>query len=299
MCVLPSTFMIVECPGCRSRYDVTGRPPGTQARCRCGTVFTLPEPTRTAGQLSCPGCGANVSPTANSCDFCAAVLKVKACPRCFARIFDKAKHCNQCGAKVDRPAEAAEDGTARQRSCARCEPPPPLEARLVGDTLLDECPGCHGVFLDVCAVERVVRERRQASAEAIAGMVEGPERAAVSLRAPGGKLYIKCPDCDEVMNRVNFGRRSGIIVDVCRYHGTWFDAGELPRIVDFVMKGGLEEAERRHIEEMKEQARRARSEARAGGETGGGLPFGLSSEPATHVSLFGGVLGLIGSLLKD
>ena len=34
--------MIVECPGCHSRYDVTGRPPGTRARCRCGSVFLLP-----------------------------------------------------------------------------------------------------------------------------------------------------------------------------------------------------------------------------------------------------------------
>lgn len=290
--------MIVECPGCRSRYDVTGRPPGTRARCRCGTVFTLPEPSRTAGQLSCPGCGANVPPTANRCDFCAAVLKVKACPRCFARIFDKAKHCNDCGAKVDRPAEATEDGQARQRSCARCEPAPPLEARLVGDTLLDECPECHGVFLDTCAVERVVRERRQASAKALAGMVEGPSQTEIRQR-PSGKLYIKCPDCDQVMNRVNFGRRSGIIVDVCRYHGTWFDSGELPKVVDFVMKGGLEESERREIEQMKEQARRARSEARISGQVGAASPFGVSSEAATNVSVFGGVLGIVGSLLRD
>lgn len=289
--------MIVECPGCRNRYDVTGRPPGTRARCRCGTIFALPEPRREAGQLTCPGCGANVPPTANKCDFCAAVLKVKACPRCFARIFDKAKHCNDCGAKVDRPAEVNADGEARQRSCPRCESTHNLEARLVGDTLLDECPECHGVFLDSCAVERVVRERRQASASALAGMVSGAESRAIK-RPRSGKLYIKCPDCDQIMNRVNFGRRSGIIVDVCRFHGTWFDAGELPGIVDFVMKGGLEEAERRHIEEMREQARRAQSQAR----TSGSMPavgHGTMAYESSS-SLLGGVLGgIVGALLGD
>lgn len=294
--------MIVECPGCQSRYDVTGRPPGTRARCRCGTVFVLPEPTTTAGQLTCPGCGANVPPTAHGCDFCGAVLKVKACPRCFAQLFHLAKHCNQCGAKVDRPAEVAENGEARRRPCPRCEPAPTLEARLVGDVLLDECPGCHGVFLDTSAVERVVRERRGASATALAGMVEGPERAelSASTAARRGKLYIKCPDCDQVLNRVNFGRRSGIIVDVCRYHGTWFDAGELPRIVDFVMKGGLEESERREIEKMREEARRARADAarqQARAELSGG--WGGRTTGSHNVTVFSGLLGTIGGILRN
>jgi Zn-finger nucleic acid-binding protein len=291
--------MIVECPGCQGRYDVTGRPPGTRARCRCGTDFALPEPTRSAGQLSCPGCGANVSPTANKCDFCAAVLKVKACPRCFARIFDKARHCNECGAKVDRPAEANADGEARQRGCPRCEPPPGLEARLVGDTLLDECPDCHGVFLDACAVERVVRERRQASAGALAGMVSEAQTQAIKQQT-SGKLYIKCPDCDQIMNRVNFGRRSGIIVDVCRYHGTWFDAGELPKIVDFVMKGGLEESERKHIDEMREQARRAQSQARTSGSMPAVSGLGGARYEPSSAGLVGGMLGgIVGALLGD
>lgn len=266
-------------------------------------MFALPEPTRTAGQLLCPGCGANVAPTSHRCEFCAASLKVKACPRCFARIFHKAKHCNQCGAKVDRPAEVTTDGEARRRRCPRCQPSAELEARLVGDVLIDECPGCHGVFLDSCAVEHVVRERRQASATALLGVSAGPEcdTEAPAAAESGGRLYIKCPDCDQIMNRTNFGRRSGIIVDVCRHHGTWFDAGELPRVVDFVMKGGLEEGERREIERLREEARRARSEAQRGGgslELGAGGGWGARSSGSHNVTVFSGLLGAIGSLLN-
>jgi hypothetical protein len=39
---------------------------------------------------------------------------------------------------------------------------------------------------------------------------------------------------------MNFGVRSGIIVDVCREHGTWFDRGEYDAALGFVRDGGLE-----------------------------------------------------------
>ena len=285
--------MVVECPGCTCRYDVTGRPPGTKARCRCGSVFALPEQETSAGQLSCPGCGANVPPTDHTCSFCSAALKVKACPRCFAKIFHESKHCNKCGAKVARPAEATTDGEARIRSCPRCEGTP-LEARLVSEVLLDECPGCHGVFLDVCAVETVVRERRQASAKAIIGLATGtpPSSAAVQ-----GRLYISCPDCDQIMNRVNFGRRSGIIVDVCKPHGTWFDQDELPAIVDFVMGGGLEESERREAQALRDDARRRESSARASAQMAAMNP--TVRHGSAQGALFGSMLGAIGRLLIE
>lgn len=42
------------------------------------------------------------------------------------------------------------------------------------------------------------------------------------------------------MNRVNFGKVSGVIVDMCKAHGTWFDPGELTRVIAFAGGGGLE-----------------------------------------------------------
>jgi Zn-finger nucleic acid-binding protein len=41
------------------------------------------------------------------------------------------------------------------------------------------------------------------------------------------------------MARNNFGKKSRVIVDICRRHGVWFDAGELPRVLAFVRSGGL------------------------------------------------------------
>ncbi len=39
-----------------------------------------------------------------------------------------------------------------------------------------------------------------------------------------GRAYRPCPVCTRLMNRVNFGRRSGVLIDRCRAHGSWFDA---------------------------------------------------------------------------
>jgi Zn-finger nucleic acid-binding protein len=58
------------------------------------------------------------------------------------------------------------------------------------------------------------------------------------------------------MNRINFAHCSGVIVDVCKGHGTWFDRDELSKIVQFIRSGGLEMArqkEKMEIEFQREQ----------------------------------------------
>jgi Zn-finger nucleic acid-binding protein len=59
------------------------------------------------------------------------------------------------------------------------------------------------------------------------------------------------------MNRVNFGKRSGVIVEVCKPHGVWFDKGELTRAIEFVADGGLVETKRREEELAREKQREA------------------------------------------
>jgi hypothetical protein len=47
------------------------------------------------------------------------------------------------------------------------------------------------------------------------------------------------------MNRSNFARVSGVVLDVCRAHGAWFDRGELGAIRRFLRSGGLQRYDRR------------------------------------------------------
>lgn len=50
--------------------------------------------------------------------------------------------------------------------------------------------------------------------------------------------YLRCPQCGRTMNRQNFMKRSGVIVDVCMHHGTWFDDDEARRAGEFIGAGG-------------------------------------------------------------
>ena len=167
--------MILACPGCDSRYDVTGHAPGQRFRCRCGTILTLTAPSPQAGLLACPQCGAGVSPTAHACEFCASELLLKACPRCLSRVFHGHKHCPECGAELDRAADA----TMTELPCPRCATV--LRGRLVGDLLIDECRQGLVVFVDQVAIHRVITDREQARAGDRAH--DGPDRRSAARPA--------------------------------------------------------------------------------------------------------------------
>ncbi|ACY17190.1 zf-TFIIB domain-containing protein [Haliangium ochraceum] len=278
--------MIIECPGCKSRYDVTGRPPGTLARCRCGETFPLPEPETRAGALDCPKCGGSVAATNHACEFCGAALLVKACPRCFSRMFHGAKHCVRCGCDVVVPARATPDGDAEPRHCPRCETPE-LVGRLVDDVLLDECPDCYGIYLDSNALERIIADRRGARADTVLGAT--PRKTL--MPTPEGPAYVKCPDCDTRMNRRIFAPGSGVVIDVCRAHGTWFDANELPQVIEFCMQGGLEAVARREIEKANIAKREAR-QAQLLAATEQDRPGNAMADP-TRMSLSGQALNTL------
>ena len=64
-----------------------------------------------------------------------------------------------------------------------------------------------------------------------------------------------------MMNRTNYALGSGVVVDTCRDHGAWFDAGELSRIIAFIEGGGLERARRREVESLDARAAEARRQA--------------------------------------
>src|SRR5258708_7629999 len=92
------------------------------------------------------------------------------------------------------------------------------------------------------------REERGAIA-AMAG-VATLERAA----STGGPVhYLPCPTCKTFMNRQNFGHVSGVIVDVCKGHGVWFDRGELQAVMTFIDTGGLERARAHDAQKLEDQ----------------------------------------------
>ncbi len=66
--------------------------------------------------------------------------------------------------------------------------------------------------------------------------VGGPEQSRLKLEKVS---YIPCPYCEQIMNRVNYDKESGVIIDYCVEHGYWFDAGELEKVARWVATGGI------------------------------------------------------------
>lgn len=198
--------------------------------------------------MHCPNCGAAVEPDAGRCPYCKARLATVSCPSCFALMFEGAAFCAACGTARAREAAAAEDGR-----CPGC--PGALQRVGVGKTTLLECEACDGTWVDAEAFEALC-----ADADAQAAVLH---RYAERREVPAAEVkYRRCVRCGTIMNRVNFGRLSGAVVDVCKGHGTFLDAGELRHIVAFIQGGGLARARANQIEELRlERARLSAAES--------------------------------------
>ncbi len=196
--------------------------------------------------LGCPRCGAPAKPDDVRCDHCGTALALVACPTCFARIFQGARHCSHCGAEATREASSDE---RQARSCPRCREA--LSAVVVGKATLDECKRCGGVWADAQAFARILKD-----GEAQADVLGTAQVVPAGDASVNAQPYVPCASCGRLMNRLNFARCSGVLIDVCKGHGTWFDRDELRRIVTCVRDGGLTRARRNERDEVDEARRR-------------------------------------------
>jgi Zn-finger nucleic acid-binding protein len=123
----------------------------------------------------------------------------------------------------------------------------------LGTTDLLECEACGGIWVDADTFERLCADR-----EAQAAVLH--RWAETERRPPEMKVHYRpCVRCGTMMNRLNFGKMSGTVIDVCKGHGTFLDAGELHQIVSFIQGGGLERARQRQLDDLKEEERRLRN----------------------------------------
>jgi len=272
--------MIISCDTCQLQYDVRAYPAGTQVRCRCESVLTVPE--HVVATIRCPSCGGTVDAQSQRCQFCQSMITRKSCPKCFASVREEAKFCDSCGEPLR--ALSSEMIRATDHACPRCKVP--LFHQVCSGYAVEACAECMGIWITHETLEHVYRDapKEVASVQVNKIAVADPTKATERV-VPGAAAYIPCPTCAKMMNPTNYARRSGIIIDVCREHGTWFDADELNKILEFNAKGGVEEARKRDLELAKmdvekqrflqrmeeQQMRRLESQERAGGLFGRSL----------------------------
>lgn len=155
------------------------------------------------------------------------------------------------------------------RKCPVCEAELTREAMQETQVIADTCE--HGTFLDNGEVTVILAAVRLAERTRLSSMVREVEELVSKLTGLGGVLPelesgensspeqpspwesaaklrreseqeglqtgqfsvpgVGCPDCGNEMERIN---HYGEVVDVCREHGSWFEAGELSSIVEVV-----------------------------------------------------------------
>lgn len=136
--------------------------------------------------------------------------------------------------------------------CPACDARPAL-LRQQGEHESFRCTRCGGFWVPAATLAALARRADEFRLP--------PDDAEAALRRPGtaGPVrYRPCPGCGELMNRQNYARVSGVVVDECRAHGTWFDAEELHRVLDFIRAGGFDKKRAREVEEFRERERKAR-----------------------------------------
>ncbi len=119
--------------------------------------------------------------------------------------------------------------------CPRCRKE--LKVALQEDVEIDACPGCNGVWVDR------LEEKKALAMTPETFTVDELRKLRKYYQSYGAVetvKYVPCPICDKLMQRKNWGSHSGVVVDKCYDHGTWYDEGELDKIREFVKLGGVE-----------------------------------------------------------
>jgi len=248
----------------------------------------------------CSACGAPVGEQSGVCRHCDSPLSLRdrdldrVCRACGQRMANDAAYCASCGAAV--PEQAITPLPART-ACPRCDGA--LQRRDfatdAGGSTLIECAACGGLWLAPAVFDHLCR-RIEAAAAAWSGLNAKPKPAAPETLV----RYLACPDCGDRMTRRNWGGDSGVVVDLCRPHGLWFDPGELARVLDFLRRGGFESLRSASEEAAADVERRRRALEALAAASRSAAPrdgFDLALDVAGEVATF--VRSLIGDLFPS
>ena len=225
--------------------------------------------------------------------------------------------CPFCGTRQDidlRKIHFRDLGEEKSMPCPDCETPlGVIECDTDPSIRIERCEKCLGMFFNPGELETLVEHGTNAfvwlDKERLQGISE-------NYGYNHEVVYLRCPMCRERMSHVNFGGRSGVIIDRCGTHGFWLQSGELRRLMEWWSAGG------KHIHQQNEQEKIAHlrqhhlppmgsdmGRGRARGSTVGTgnreRKQGESSDWAPDLSLgvpdiaeiFGAVAGFLGDLI--
>lgn len=201
-----------------------------------------------ASIIRCDACGGPVDINDIRCRSCGSQVATVACPNCMGMVSVHASHCGNCGAAI-LPASVRNE-TPSDLPCPGCAGVKLTKTQL-GDVEVDQCTHCGGVWLRQELFDKVSAEK-ETRGRALGVLPTAPEtRATANLEV----RYRPCPICSRLMNRYNYARISGVIIDGCKNDGLWFDKDELRQVLEFIQSGGLDKSHEREVARLDEEQR--------------------------------------------
>lgn len=189
------------------------------------------------------------------------------CTNCSATLPQNSIRCDYCGSQNDTDLKGVHYYTTHEivseRTCPRCSIGlRTINLNINGKFFIERCDVCLGLFFDPNELETLLEATvsnvftiNRSQLDACKSTTRTSEHSA---------FYIKCPICSKIMNRVNFGTNSGVIVDRCKDHGVWLDGGELRHLFEWMKAGGKLLQQEREEQLRKSEQRELEREKRNG-----------------------------------
>ncbi|MCH7701915.1 MAG: zf-TFIIB domain-containing protein, partial [Planctomycetes bacterium] len=133
-----------------------------------------------------------------------------------------------------------------------------LQIRASEKTYLERCEDCLGIFFDPSELEALldasVSHVHRINLDRLKLLAQRQDSSHDHI-----VKYVKCPVCEELMNRRCYGPRSAVVVDTCKNHGVWLDGGELRKLLNWTKAGGeLYRTKREDDEQRTRESRKRR-----------------------------------------
>lgn len=160
------------------------------------------------------------------------------CFQCGKEVNPKSALCPFCGARL---GDAIIPGDP---VCPRCKVA--LEVKRNDDIEIDVCPQCNGLWIDRGEFEVLTAPSTVYREEKLTKEYSRPP-------LPEEIGYIPCVRCGKLMVQKNYALISGVITDECGRHGIWLDSGELEKIRQFILAGGIDKVQFREIEKNRQE----------------------------------------------
>ncbi len=164
------------------------------------------------------------------------------CVNCSAPLPSNSIECEYCGSRNDTDLKGIHEFTTQevhsQRICPKCNITlQTIDLKIDGKFLIERCEECFGLFFDSGEIEALL-DASVKNVYTINLKKLDNINLAMTPKDAANVIYIKCPVCSRFMNRVSFGIKSGVIIDRCKEHGVWLNAGELRHLFEWKKAGG-------------------------------------------------------------